>query len=203
MSGGLLHVRDLGSTNGSRANGVGLAEGTLRGGETLALGDTQLTVHRGEDDGEPLVSDEVAFGRYLGRSVAMRRLYPLCERLAAARVPVVIEGETGTGKELLAEVLSSACVQGIQAPYGTQAWRDALQACIDEARASRPAAPPSEPTLDPRPAQGTSTGQSCSSSIQCINGACTCGAGPNKGASCDGRTPTGAESCSVKCRTCS
>lgn len=99
------------------------------------------------------------------------------------------------------EALSSACVQGIQAPYGTQAWRDALQACIDEARASRPAPPPSEPVLDPRPTPGG--GQSCSSSIQCINGACTCGAGPNKGASCDGRTPTGADSCSVKCQTCS
>ena len=33
------------------------------------------------------------FGRSFGASVAMRRLYPLCERLAHARVPVVIEGE--------------------------------------------------------------------------------------------------------------
>jgi DNA-binding NtrC family response regulator len=35
----------------------------------------------------------------------MRRLYPLCERIAKARVPVIIEGETGTGKEVLAESL--------------------------------------------------------------------------------------------------
>jgi DNA-binding NtrC family response regulator len=33
----------------------------------------------------------------------MRRLYPLCKKLAASDVPVVIEGETGTGKEVLAE----------------------------------------------------------------------------------------------------
>jgi len=33
----------------------------------------------------------------------MRRLYPLVERLAASDIPVVIEGETGTGKEALAE----------------------------------------------------------------------------------------------------
>jgi transcriptional regulator with GAF, ATPase, and Fis domain len=35
----------------------------------------------------------------------MRRLYPLLERLAAADVPVLIEGETGTGKEVIAEAL--------------------------------------------------------------------------------------------------
>jgi len=35
----------------------------------------------------------------------MRRLYPLCERLAQSNVAVVIEGETGTGKEALAEAL--------------------------------------------------------------------------------------------------
>src|SRR5262249_22135835 len=48
------------------------------------------------------------FGRVLGASREMRRLYPLCERLAASRVPVVIEGETGTGKEILAESLHEA-----------------------------------------------------------------------------------------------
>ena len=46
-----------------------------------------------------------SFGPMLGASVEMRRLYPLCERLAATVVPVVIEGETGTGKEVLAEAL--------------------------------------------------------------------------------------------------
>jgi DNA-binding NtrC family response regulator len=33
----------------------------------------------------------------------MRRLYPLLARLSASDVPVIIEGETGTGKELVAE----------------------------------------------------------------------------------------------------
>jgi DNA-binding NtrC family response regulator len=46
-----------------------------------------------------------AFARVLGASPEMRRLYPLCARLAASDVPLVIEGETGTGKELLAESL--------------------------------------------------------------------------------------------------
>jgi transcriptional regulator with GAF, ATPase, and Fis domain len=48
------------------------------------------------------------YGLVLGASPVMRRLHPLCERLAASRVPLVIEGETGTGKEALAEAIHLA-----------------------------------------------------------------------------------------------
>jgi len=51
------------------------------------------------------LSPALHFGRMLGASVAMRRLYPLCERLAMSNVPLIVEGETGTGKEVLAESL--------------------------------------------------------------------------------------------------
>ena len=43
-----------------------------------------------------------------GASDEIRRLYPLIERIAASDIPVVIEGETGTGKEVLAESLHEA-----------------------------------------------------------------------------------------------
>jgi two-component system response regulator HydG len=39
----------------------------------------------------------------LGESPEMRRIYALCARLAQSDVPIVVEGETGTGKEVLAE----------------------------------------------------------------------------------------------------
>ena len=35
----------------------------------------------------------------------MRRLYPLCDRLAASDISIIVEGETGTGKEVLAEAI--------------------------------------------------------------------------------------------------
>src|SRR6185503_13989645 len=72
-----------------------------------AIGETQLRVDRREPTSSA-VSTATRFGRMVGASAEMRRLYPLCDRLAAADVPVVIEGETGTGKELLAESLHEA-----------------------------------------------------------------------------------------------
>ncbi len=56
------------------------------------------------DDGPSARFDE-GFGRVLGSSPELRRLQPLCMRLAESDLPVVISGETGTGKELLAESL--------------------------------------------------------------------------------------------------
>jgi DNA-binding NtrC family response regulator len=44
----------------------------------------------------------------IGTSAEMTALQPLFARLAASDVPVVVEGETGTGKEVLAEALHAA-----------------------------------------------------------------------------------------------
>lgn len=102
-----LSVRDLGSTNGTVAGGIVIQDAVLAGGEYLRLGATTLRVDRVSAAVTPADpdSDATAFGRVVGASPEMRRLYPLCEKLAASAIPVVIEGETGTGKELLAEAL--------------------------------------------------------------------------------------------------
>ena len=102
---GRLRLSDLGSRNGTRVNGVSVLEAMLDGGERIDIGATSITVQRAEHATEVPLSAATGFGRLVGASPAMRRLYPLCERLAAAAVPVVIEGETGTGKEVLAESL--------------------------------------------------------------------------------------------------
>jgi DNA-binding NtrC family response regulator len=94
-----------GSKNGTFVNGLAIVEAYLAGDENIRLGATLLRVARGQDVRQPDVADDLNFGRTIGMSLEMRRLYPVCKRLASADVPVIIEGETGTGKEVLAESL--------------------------------------------------------------------------------------------------
>lgn len=103
VAGPKLRLTDLGSTNGTFVNGVAIVEALLAGGESVTLGSTMLSVVRKAESTRVPLTAAASFGRTLGASEAMRRLFPLCERLAASSVPVVIEGETGTGKEVLAE----------------------------------------------------------------------------------------------------
>ena len=104
-----LRVTDLQSTNGVFVNDVRVLDAVLRGGERVLVGATTLEIRCDAASAQPEApSSAQTFGRMLGASPAMRAIYPICERLAASDVPVVIEGETGTGKEVLAEAIHEA-----------------------------------------------------------------------------------------------
>jgi transcriptional regulator with GAF, ATPase, and Fis domain len=113
---GSFRLVDLGSTNGTSVDGTRIVEVYVQGGETVRFGSSSVRLETGlaPFDPEPLPS-AVRFGRTVGASVAMRRLYPLCERLASTRIPAIIEGETGTGKEVLAESLHE--MSGSKGPF--------------------------------------------------------------------------------------
>jgi DNA-binding NtrC family response regulator len=103
-----LRLVDLDSTNGTFVGGLRVAEAYLVGGEVVRLGETALRVLRALSSAKAETSAARSFGAMIGESPEMRRLYPLCQRLAQSDVPIVIEGETGTGKEVLAEALHQA-----------------------------------------------------------------------------------------------
>lgn len=104
-SSGRFVVHDLGSTNGTFVNGVAVVEARLVGRETLRFGGTTLRVdcHAASQDEAP--DGRLRFGETLGASRTMRALYLRFDRLAASTDPVLIDGEAGTGKKLLARCL--------------------------------------------------------------------------------------------------
>ncbi len=96
---------DLGSTNGTFINRVRIREGYLKPGCTIGLGTTELKFHSVEERVEIVPSRKERLGGLVGRHVKMRELYAVLEKIAPTATTVVIEGETGTGKEVVAQTI--------------------------------------------------------------------------------------------------
>ncbi|HEU0036035.1 MAG TPA: sigma 54-interacting transcriptional regulator [Kofleriaceae bacterium] len=94
-----LQIKDLGSQNGTRLADVTLEPGEwaeLAIGDVVDLGSVMLIVMRG--DAEPPAQRE-------REGSAMGRVERLLERVAPGDIAVLIQGETGVGKEVFAERL--------------------------------------------------------------------------------------------------
>ncbi|HWE29555.1 MAG TPA: sigma 54-interacting transcriptional regulator, partial [Polyangia bacterium] len=96
-------VRDLGSTNGSFIQGSRFKEITVGFGAEIKLGRTVIKFLPEEEAVEPAEAESDNFGQLVGRDVKMRRLFALLADISPNDATVLIEGETGTGKELIAE----------------------------------------------------------------------------------------------------
>jgi len=99
-----LRIRDLDSTNGLFVGNVRVIEAEVGERARIRIGGTVLEIHV-RDEAPETTPARSSFGRLVGASPAMRRIYPYLEEVARGGAPVLIEGEAGTGKELLAEVL--------------------------------------------------------------------------------------------------
>jgi DNA-binding NtrC family response regulator len=98
-------VNDLESKNGSFYQGARLTRATLSPGAVIRIGSSELKLVPVHQQAALLPSSADRFGGLLGRSLVMRELFARLERIAASDGPVLIEGETGTGKDLCAEAI--------------------------------------------------------------------------------------------------
>ena len=97
-----LVVRDLNSTNQTRIGRSKITEATLEPGAVLTVGDVELVLRTDSRRTTVMPSDATRFGEVVGPSLAMRSVFGVLERIAPTDATVLIEGETGTGKDLLA-----------------------------------------------------------------------------------------------------
>src|SRR5579883_1881635 len=111
---GALRLIDLDSSNGTFVNHLRVRDVYLSGGEAIRIGSTSLRIDLDAAPHLVHASEQCGFYRVVGGSREMRRLYPVFAQLAASDVPVLIEGETGTGKEVLAESLHEASARSDQ-----------------------------------------------------------------------------------------
>jgi transcriptional regulator with PAS, ATPase and Fis domain len=101
-------LRDLGSRNGTLIDGVSVLSAHLHAGARLRLGRTELMFEPRSERAKLPISAADRFGRMVGRSAVMRRVFKLLEQAASNDATVLLEGETGTGKEVAAESIHGA-----------------------------------------------------------------------------------------------
>jgi DNA-binding NtrC family response regulator len=106
--GGRVHVRDAGSTNGTWIGPHRVTEIELAPGGELTIGETLLRLDIDTEASAPTPGTAEAFGELVGRSPAMRELFATLERISPKGLSVLVQGETGTGKEEIARAIHRA-----------------------------------------------------------------------------------------------
>ena len=94
---GSARITDRDSRNGTFVNGERVRKAVLKDGDVIGLGSILLLLHQG-----PPVFVEPRHPRLIGASWSIGRTVSEIEQVAPYGTPVLILGETGTGKELVA-----------------------------------------------------------------------------------------------------
>jgi transcriptional regulator with GAF, ATPase, and Fis domain len=108
LRGNTIILRDCGSTNGTVVDGVRVREAEIPPGTLVRIGSSAFHVELGEEPAFVEISGRTGFGELVGASVEMRRVYAILERLALTDATLLIQGETGTGKDVAARSLHAA-----------------------------------------------------------------------------------------------
>jgi transcriptional regulator with GAF, ATPase, and Fis domain len=109
-------LRDLGSRNGTSVAGTKVKEAELAIGSVVTLGQSALVVQPRWYVREVPPSQRGRFGEVLGESLAMREIFAVLERVAPTEATVLVEGESGCGKELVARSIHAASAR-VRGPY--------------------------------------------------------------------------------------
>jgi DNA-binding NtrC family response regulator len=102
-----VQLTDLGSRNGTFVNQVRLEQGSavyLSADARIRCGQTWLAFQCTGREQVP-INFAPMFGPFAGRSAAMQRIYAQLKKITSHELNVLVTGETGTGKELVAQAI--------------------------------------------------------------------------------------------------
>jgi DNA-binding NtrC family response regulator len=102
---GRFLVEDLSSRNGTLYEGARITASEVGPGAVLKLGRTALRLEPRPEALELPPSQARRFGELVAESLVMRELFAVLERVAPSEASLLVEGETGTGKELVARAV--------------------------------------------------------------------------------------------------
>ena len=101
-------LRDLDSTNGTFIGDLRVREVWLKPNQEFRVGHTTLRFTPTQDIVEIPLSKRDTFESVTGASVRMREIFATLEKVAPSELTVLITGETGTGKEMIARGIHQA-----------------------------------------------------------------------------------------------
>ena len=110
LQNGLVHVQDLGSTNGTWLAGERIRDTRVEVGTELMLGGVMARIRLLDSSPADVGSygfadDDSEDSTGLVAGPVMKKLLETARRVADSRIPVILRGETGCGKEVLARFI--------------------------------------------------------------------------------------------------
>ena len=98
-------LRDLQSTNGTFVNQLRVKEVFLEPGTEFQVGQTKIKFDHVQEAISLSPSTKTQMGRLIGNDIKMREIFSIIEKISNFDTTVIIEGETGTGKDVLAQTI--------------------------------------------------------------------------------------------------
>jgi DNA-binding NtrC family response regulator len=99
-----VRIRDAGSRNGVIVGDAKVSDARLPAGARFTVGASVIAV-QAEDAPVQLKDGPANFGGLFAVSPKMRHLHAILQRAAASDVTILLEGETGTGKEVISRAI--------------------------------------------------------------------------------------------------
>jgi len=130
---GCVRLRDLDSSNGTFIGPVRVSEAWLVPGATFSAAGRCNIRLVDATEAEVRIHGETQLGPLFGASPVMREIFLVIKKLAKTPLSVLIEGETGTGKELVAKAIhdhSRRAQQELRVLDCTQLPRDLAESML-------------------------------------------------------------------------